>query len=91
MAYFSGTPWSLPNGANLWFGDAIPSGDSTVQTQFQLGDFLWITLATAGQPLMYKCVTAPSNANKDGVWQLAASNTTIKAVAAAYTAWLPTT
>jgi hypothetical protein len=86
MSYFSGTPWQLPNGANLWFGDAVPSGDSVIQTQFMLGDFLWITLNTVGQPLMYKCTTAPSSANKDGVWTVVSSSSTIKAVSAAYAA-----
>jgi hypothetical protein len=88
-------PWIIPDattpggtgcGTQVWFGDAVPSGDTTVQTQFQLGDFLWITLPTAGLPLMYKCTTAPSSTNKDGIWSAIEGGLAVKSVAAAYAA-----
>lgn len=53
----------------LWIASAVPSGDSVIQSQFHLGDLLLVTIATGGLPALYKCVTAPSSTNKDGLWQ----------------------
>ncbi len=84
MFYPSPLPIALPSGNQVWAADAVPSG-ATVLMPFQLGDYLWITLATAGLPFLYKCITAPSSSNFDGVWQAEGSQA-VKTVSAAYTA-----
>lgn len=77
--------FTLPNGAQVWAADAIPSGD-TLPMPFQAGDYIWVTSPTAGLPAFYKCITAPSSGTPDGVWQAAAGSSTSVTVSAAYTA-----
>jgi hypothetical protein len=58
----------MPNGADIWAADAPPSGNTSI-APWQAGDYLWITSPAAGIPAFYKCITAPSASNYDGVWQ----------------------
>lgn len=74
MFYPSPLPISLPNGAQVWAADAVPSGDTSLMP-FQAGDYLWITSSAAGLPALYKCITAPSSTNYDGVWESTSGST----------------
>jgi hypothetical protein len=62
MPNFNPTPWLLPTGNNLWFGDSVPT--LATDGSFTAGDFLWITNPAAGQSTLYKCTVSGS----PGTW-----------------------
>ena len=87
MPNWVGTPWTLPNGNNLWFGDSVPTLSTDVTgMNLNLGDFLWIVNTSNNVPLIYKLIAVPSTTYAGGQWQeVGASGNGIKTVSSNYT------
>jgi len=84
--FYGGSPWSLPNGSNLWFADSVPSLSTDAVSSFQLYDLLMLVGAAAQSGLIYRLIGVPSTTYPGGQWQEVAEGVrTTKSVSAAYT------
>jgi hypothetical protein len=83
MAFgFGPTPWAqLPNGANIWGGDAPPTGAGS-NAGIQAGDYLFGTGSPSGGAI-WQCTSTTATAS---VWrQLSSDQSSFKTVSADYT------
>ena len=87
MPSFFATPAYLPSEQQMFYANTLPTASSDVTgMNLKLGDLIWITSASAGQPLIYKLVSAPSTTYPGGAWQkIAAWVSKPTSVSAAYT------
>lgn len=63
-------PLILPFGPfnNQFWGTAAPSGGGTDWPDFQVGDIMWNTAPSAGNPAFWMCSVAPASKGASGTW-----------------------